>query len=298
MEAPNGHAHCMSMFLGSAGESIPVGDGELCIGTVAARALHRARPLAPAPLDLQGRRLVSDTLRLVVDRDGRRRRCIRIELEDPELAAHHVHGDVVDRHAVDLALERAVMRVAVNDELRTVLADRACETVCAEHEPQAAPARRRASPRPASSAAARCAPRTARSRPGPARARRHPSSFRRTPRGRAARRSSPTADRSRRRSPSPRNPDAHAVDRKDRVRAIENDDTRLRERTTRDRPDDRTASRGSRARRLPVLQVAARVGDDAHLVDLTVLRQVAREQDQVGLRLDAPERLDHAVALV
>ena len=57
MEQPNGHAHCMSMILGSAGESIPVGDGELCLGTVAARALHRARPLAPAPLALQGRRL-------------------------------------------------------------------------------------------------------------------------------------------------------------------------------------------------------------------------------------------------
>jgi len=29
----NGHAHCMSMLLGSAGESIPVRDGELCLGT-------------------------------------------------------------------------------------------------------------------------------------------------------------------------------------------------------------------------------------------------------------------------
>ena len=28
----NGHAHCMSMLLGSAGESIPVTDGELCLG--------------------------------------------------------------------------------------------------------------------------------------------------------------------------------------------------------------------------------------------------------------------------
>jgi secondary thiamine-phosphate synthase enzyme len=33
MEAGNGHAHCMSMLLGSAGESIPVRDGELCLGT-------------------------------------------------------------------------------------------------------------------------------------------------------------------------------------------------------------------------------------------------------------------------
>ena len=31
-EVGNGHAHCMSMLLGSAGESIPVRDGELCLG--------------------------------------------------------------------------------------------------------------------------------------------------------------------------------------------------------------------------------------------------------------------------
>ena len=33
METGNGHAHCMSMLLGPAGESIPVRDGELCLGT-------------------------------------------------------------------------------------------------------------------------------------------------------------------------------------------------------------------------------------------------------------------------
>ena len=33
MEFPNGHAHCMSMLLGPAGESIPVREGELCLGT-------------------------------------------------------------------------------------------------------------------------------------------------------------------------------------------------------------------------------------------------------------------------
>jgi secondary thiamine-phosphate synthase enzyme len=32
-EIGNGHAHCMSMLLGPAGESIPVRDGELCLGT-------------------------------------------------------------------------------------------------------------------------------------------------------------------------------------------------------------------------------------------------------------------------
>ena len=33
MELGNGHAHCMSMLLGSAGEAIPVRDGELALGT-------------------------------------------------------------------------------------------------------------------------------------------------------------------------------------------------------------------------------------------------------------------------
>ncbi len=33
MEIGNGHAHCMSMLLGPAGESIPVRDGDLCLGT-------------------------------------------------------------------------------------------------------------------------------------------------------------------------------------------------------------------------------------------------------------------------
>jgi secondary thiamine-phosphate synthase enzyme len=32
MEVGNGHSHCMSMILGSASESIPVADGELCLG--------------------------------------------------------------------------------------------------------------------------------------------------------------------------------------------------------------------------------------------------------------------------
>jgi secondary thiamine-phosphate synthase enzyme len=33
MEAGDGHSHCMSMLLGPAGESIPLRDGELCLGT-------------------------------------------------------------------------------------------------------------------------------------------------------------------------------------------------------------------------------------------------------------------------
>ena len=33
VEVGNGHSHCMSMLLGPAGESIPVQDGELCLGT-------------------------------------------------------------------------------------------------------------------------------------------------------------------------------------------------------------------------------------------------------------------------
>jgi secondary thiamine-phosphate synthase enzyme len=33
MSVGNGHSHCMSMLLGSAGEAIPIRDGELCLGT-------------------------------------------------------------------------------------------------------------------------------------------------------------------------------------------------------------------------------------------------------------------------
>ena len=33
MDFGNGHSHCMSMLMGPAGESIPVADGELCLGT-------------------------------------------------------------------------------------------------------------------------------------------------------------------------------------------------------------------------------------------------------------------------
>jgi hypothetical protein len=47
-----------------------------------------------------------------------------------------VHRDVVDRYAVDLTLERTVVRMPVHDELRPVLPDRARETFGAEDEPQ------------------------------------------------------------------------------------------------------------------------------------------------------------------
>ena len=33
MEAANGHSHCMAMLLGTAGETVPVADGELVLGT-------------------------------------------------------------------------------------------------------------------------------------------------------------------------------------------------------------------------------------------------------------------------
>jgi secondary thiamine-phosphate synthase enzyme len=33
MQFGNGHSHCMSMLLGPAGESVPVREGELCLGT-------------------------------------------------------------------------------------------------------------------------------------------------------------------------------------------------------------------------------------------------------------------------
>ncbi len=33
MDAANGHSHCMAMLLGTAGETVPVTDGELMLGT-------------------------------------------------------------------------------------------------------------------------------------------------------------------------------------------------------------------------------------------------------------------------
>src|SRR5262249_21696383 len=45
------------------------------------------------------------------------------------------------------------------------------------------------------------------------------------------------------------------------------------------------------------LDGGARVRDGRHLVDLPVLGQVARQQHEVRLLLDALERLTHAVAL-
>ena len=47
MDFGNGHSHCMAMLLGPAGESIPVRDGELCLGTwqrVLFIELDRSRP--------------------------------------------------------------------------------------------------------------------------------------------------------------------------------------------------------------------------------------------------------------
>ena len=47
MEIGNGHSHCMAMLLGTAGESVPVRDGELCLGTwqrVLFIELDRSRP--------------------------------------------------------------------------------------------------------------------------------------------------------------------------------------------------------------------------------------------------------------
>ena len=46
MDFGNGHAHCMSMLLGTAGESIPVQNGELVLGTwqrIIFLELHRER---------------------------------------------------------------------------------------------------------------------------------------------------------------------------------------------------------------------------------------------------------------
>ena len=138
------------MILGSAGESIPVGDGELCLGQwqrVLFIELDRSRPrrwlckVVGVPTKPRKDAYVSSTAS-----GGPGVALLGVQLEHPELAAHHVDCDVVDRHAVDVALERAVVCVAVDDEVRAMRGDRAGETVGAEHEPQPLAARRRASP--------------------------------------------------------------------------------------------------------------------------------------------------------
>ena len=55
-----------------------------------------------------------------------------VELEDPEVTAGHVDGDVVDRDVADAALERAGVGVSVQDEVGAVLGDRGRHPVAAE----------------------------------------------------------------------------------------------------------------------------------------------------------------------
>jgi hypothetical protein len=57
------------------------------------------------------------------------------ELEEREVPAHDRERDVVDRHGADEALVRAGMAVAVEDEVRQVVGDRAPEPVAAEKRP-------------------------------------------------------------------------------------------------------------------------------------------------------------------
>jgi hypothetical protein len=57
------------------------------------------------------------------------------ELEDREVPAHDRERDVVDRDRADEALVRAGVTVAVEDEVRQVVGDRAAEAVAAEKRP-------------------------------------------------------------------------------------------------------------------------------------------------------------------
>src|SRR5436190_20806447 len=61
----------------------------------------------------------------------------RVELEDPEVLARDVDGDVVDRDVADRALEGARVRVAVHGEIRPELGDRGRQTLAAEIGPDA-----------------------------------------------------------------------------------------------------------------------------------------------------------------
>ena len=85
MDFGNGHSHCMAMLLGTAGESIPVRDGELCLGTWQRVLVPRARPRARPPLDRAGSRhlarqrfdqLLLDPREVGVDRQRGRTRVV------------------------------------------------------------------------------------------------------------------------------------------------------------------------------------------------------------------------------
>src|SRR5918996_546672 len=54
------------------------------------------------------------------------------KLEYPEITSHHRDRDVEDGHSADEAFEGAGVAVAVDDEVRRVLGDRACEAVASE----------------------------------------------------------------------------------------------------------------------------------------------------------------------
>src|SRR5919109_3797882 len=56
----------------------------------------------------------------------------RLELEDVEVPAGHIHGDVVDRRRRDRALEPSRMGMAVQDKIGAVLGDRDAEPRAAE----------------------------------------------------------------------------------------------------------------------------------------------------------------------
>src|SRR3954463_6105668 len=55
-----------------------------------------------------------------------------LEVEDPEVAPHHVHRDVVDRDRADAALEGARVCVPVEHEGGAVLGDREGEALAPE----------------------------------------------------------------------------------------------------------------------------------------------------------------------
>ena len=66
MDFGNGHSHCMSMLLGPAGESIPVRDGDLCLGTWQRVLFLVARPRARPPLARASRRRLTPSNSLLL----------------------------------------------------------------------------------------------------------------------------------------------------------------------------------------------------------------------------------------
>jgi hypothetical protein len=217
---------------------------------------------------------------------------VPLQIEHVEVAARHVHGHVVDGHRADRALEAARVGVAVEDDVRPVLRDRRREAVAAEVRPD-----------PLGLAEQRVGGRGVVEEDdadGAVRYLLQAVVDRVDLRGRLGvappQQRLPEVGQGRAGEPPdealcPDDPDLAVGELADGRRAVEHVDPGFRA----DRRD-LVAMAGvevvvAQNRADGDRQIAARPGDDDSLLGLAMGRQVAGEEDQVGVALDARERL-------